>query len=133
MVFLKDQLKELFKFSLKIHYYKDVENGAYEDTEWVSPDKLENTKLELEISPGDLDDSGVFRFRDPEDPKKPLMFVASKVCIVLDSGPTLLNFDFIGTYYEFDTAVDGKHTNDKDDTWNDPVLGQYFIKGNMMD
>ena len=130
MVFLNNQFKIPFKFSLKIKYFKDVENGAYTPAESLSPDKMENNKLNIEINPDDLEDSGVYRFKDPEDPKKPLMFVASKVYITLNSGPTLLNFDFIGTYYEFDTAVDGKHTNDKDDSWNDPILGQYFIKGN---
>jgi hypothetical protein len=133
MVFLNNQLKMPFKFSLKIKYFKDIENGAYLSSGSLSPDKMENKKLNVEINPGDLDDSGVFRFKDPEDPKKPLMFVASTVYITLNSGPTLLNFDFVGTYYEFDTAVDGNHTNDKDDSWNDPILGQYFIKGNLMD
>ena len=129
MQFLKDQFKGILKVSLKTNYFKDVENGKYKAFQWLSPDKLENTKIELEISPGDLDDSGVFRFTDPEDPQKPLMFIASKIRFTKISGPTLLNFDFIGTYYDFDTAVDGKHANGANDNWNDPVLGQYFTKG----
>ena len=128
MQFLKAQFKETLNVVLKNHYSKDVENGAYGSGTWLHPSSLEIARLELDISPGDLDDSGVFRFKDPEDSTKPMMFVASKI-LVNPTGPKLLNFDFIGTFYDFETAVDGKHANDKNDNWNEPVFGKYFVAG----
>ena len=104
------------------------------NNEWIGPDDLDTELIDVEIKPEDLDDAGVYRFKDPNDSGKPMTFVTSKFRIqnFEAGGTTHLNFDFIGTYYNFDTASTGTHQfNNKDDNFNDPVLGQYLVKGKI--
>ena len=133
MVFLKSQFRKTLTFKLRIKYHVDIQNGVYLMSQYISPDNLDETMIEITIRPEDLDDAGVYRFEDPKDPGKPMGFVCNKLRLqgFGSAGPSILNFDFIGTYYDFDTASTGKHTNNKDDNFNDPVLGQYLSKGTI--
>ena len=78
------------------------------------------------IEPTDLDDSGLFFFKDPDDASKPIEFACMTITMKDFEGPQKLNFDFVGTYYDFDTAVDGKHEDDKDDEYNNVYIGHYI-------
>ena len=61
-------------------------------------------------------------------PSQPLKFVASEIMLELRSG--YLNFDFLGSFYDYDTAWDGKNSDNKDDNFNERVIGSFWIIGN---
>ena len=56
-------------------------------------------------------------------------FVASRILIQSVSGPLILNFDFVGTFYDFETARDNKHDDNREDDWNNVDVSEYWIKG----
>lgn len=129
MVFLKKQFTKKFKFKLKFAYFKDPtqrKNKLYNPAK-----QSEQDGYEVEIKPEDLDDVGCYFFKDPDDPEKPLAFVAHVVQVRnWSAGSTnVLNFDFIGTYYDFDSAVDGRHDDGKSDDYNSYDIGLFIAKG----
>ena len=78
-------------------------------------------------SPTSLDESGVFWLQDNQEVTQ--SFVASRILIKRISGPQKLNFDFVGTFYDFETAKDNAHDDSQEDGWNDVDISSYWVKG----
>ena len=118
MVFSKEQFQSSLKFKMRINYRGQAYNPAMVlgDSSWYA----------VTIEPTDLDDSGLFFFKDPDDASKPIEFACMTITMKDFEGPQKLNFDFVGTYYDFDTAVDGKHEDHKDDEYNNVYIGHYI-------
>jgi hypothetical protein len=123
MQFMPAQLTQNVKFDIKIAYDKPTPASSF-----VNPTKPEASAWDLTIQPSQLDTAGVFRFMKPDAPTQPMGFVASQIWIEKKSGPNLLNFDFVGTFYNFNTAVDGKHSTGGTDRWNTQEVGIYITK-----
>ena len=54
--------------------------------------------------------------------------MASRVLIDKQSGPTTLNFDFIGTFYDFETAIDNKDDSNVNDNYNTVSISDYWVR-----
>ena len=122
MALMPEQLTEDLQLQMKISYHKLMTHSEY-----VNPSKpFEDSTWDFTIQPSDLDANGVYTFQDPDDSSKPMGFVASQIHVEKAAGPDLLNFDFVGTFYDFDTAVDGKHHDNKSDRWNIYDVGHYL-------
>ena len=122
MVVMLEQLTEDLQLRMKISYLKLMTHSEY-----VNPSKpFEDSTWDFTIQPSDLDANGVYKFQDPDDSTKPMGFVASQIFLSKTAGPDRLNFDFVGTFYDFDTAVDGKHDDNKSDRWNNFDVGSYL-------
>ena len=106
---------------------KDVERGAYTDSDWRDPAGLGPGPHTLTIAPGDLDPQGCFYFQDGAG--QPLVFVASKLKLGLGSG--LLNFDLIGTFFDFSVASTGKWGDGRSDTWHSSEIQNFWVKGKI--
>ena len=120
MVLMPEQLTEDLQLQMKIKYFKV-------SSDYVNPSKaLEDSTWDFTIQPSDLDENGVFKFFDQDDPGKPMGFVANQINVEKAAGPDRLNFDFVGTFYDFQTAVDGKHSDNKTDRWNNFDVGSYL-------
>ena len=78
-------------------------------------------------SPTSLDESGVFWLQDNQEVTQ--SFVASRILVKRISGPGTLNFDFVGTFYDFETAKDNAHDDSQEDGWNDVDISSYWVKG----
>ena len=131
MVFLKEQLTEPLQLSLQINYGKDTVQSV---DSFYDPSKVnsDSTSLDLKIKSSDLDESGIFFFKDPDDQTKTLEFACMKIELHSFSGPDILNFDFIGTYYDFEVAVDGLHDDWKADEYNTLFIGKVLAKGEIL-
>ena len=92
---------------------------------WISPtdDQAGHT---FTVRRSSLDESGVFWLRNE---KQIQAFVASRILVKRLSGPLVLNFDFVGTFYDFETARDNKHVDNREDDWNNVDISEYWIKG----
>ena len=124
MVFSKEQFQGPLKFNMRINYNKD---SSHEVGQGYNPAMvLDESWYAVTIEDTDLDASGLFFFKDPDDASKPLEFACMTLAMKDFEGPEKLNFDFVGTYYDFDTAVDGKHEDDKTDEYNDLYIGHYI-------
>ena len=124
MVFSKEQFQGPLKFKIRINYNKD---SSHEIGQWYNPARvLEDSWYAVTVEETDLDDSGLFFFKDPDDASKPLEFACMTMAMKDFEGPDKLNFDFVGTYYDFDTAVDGKHEDNKNDEYNDVYISHYI-------
>ena len=124
MVFSKEQFQGPLKFNMRINYNKD---SSHEVGQGYNPAMvLDESWYAVTIEDTDLDASGLFFFKDPNDASKPLEFASMTLAMKDFEGPEKLNFDFVGTYYDFDTAVDGKHEDDKTDEYNDLYIGHYI-------
>ena len=122
MVFSKEQFQGQLKFKMKINYNKDLSHDIGQE---YNPDMvLDDSWYAVTIEETDLDDSGLFFFK----PSQPLEFACMTLTLTDFEGPDKLNFDFVGTYYDFDTAVDGKHGDDKDDDYNNVYIGHYIAE-----
>ena len=101
--------------------------------DWGSPFKISSTdktdNMNIEIEKTDLDSNGIYAFKNPENGNKPFGFVVSKMKMDIVHGPSILNFDFVGTSYDWDTAVDVKHADDKADDWTNKAIGKVITKG----
>lgn len=126
--FLKEQLAAIsggVKLELSYNYFKDVERGIYSATARRKPHDDGDGHMALTIQASDLDDNGLYFFPDPLSSSKKLTFIASKIFIKLNAD--FINFDFIGTFFDFQTASTGKHTDTKDDKFHDRVIGYYLM------
>ena len=124
---MPEQLTETLSIEIKIFYYKLLQVNA--TPEFTNPSKpYEDTSMSITVDQSNLDRNGIYRFKDPDDSSKPLSFVASAIQLRQTSGPDLLNLDFVGTLYDFETAVDGKHGDGKTDRWNTLEIGQFVTK-----
>ena len=122
MVLMPEQLTEDLQLKMKISYYK-----LMGDSDYINPSKaFEDSTWDFTIASSDLDANGVYKFQDPDDSSKPMGFVASQIHVEKAAGPDRLNFDFVGTFYDFETAVDGKHSDNKTDRWNIYDVGAYL-------
>ena len=131
MIFMREQIKKLggsVTVKLSYNYYKDIALGAYAASDFRSPMDLTNTEYTFTVSLSDLDAKGLYFFTDPST-QKVNRFVASTVFVSLNSG--YINFDFIGTFYNFDTAWDGKHYDMKNDAWNTVEIANYWISSKL--
>ena len=127
MQFMKEQIRYLggsITVHLSYNYYKDVARGIYAASDLRSPLDLTNTEYTFTVSTTDLDDNGLYFFTDSGS-QKPNKFVASTVFVKLNAG--YINFDFIGTFYSFNSAWDGKHFDNLNDNWNEPVIANYWM------
>ena len=125
MVFSKEQFKGRLKFKISINYNKD---SSHVIGQWYNPAMvLEESWYAVTIEDTDLDESGLFFFKDPDDASKPLEFACMALTMKDFEGQAdKLNFDFVGAYYDFDTAVDGKHSDDNTDEYNSVYIGHYI-------
>ena len=125
---MASQLTANFVFTLRIGYFKDTTYVHESPRDWIHPwDSLDKTTgLTVTIGASDLDSAGIYWLKDETTP---IGFVASRIRIEKVSGPNILNLDFVGTYYEYDTAKDGKYNDGKADNWNTDGIDSYLIKG----
>ena len=125
--FMEEQLKEDFAFEMWIGYFKDTSYAHGADPVWINPITAPDNQTghTFTVTPESLDDNGVFWLKDGE---KPQGFVASRVLIEKKSGPSTLNFDFVGTFYDFETAIDNKHEDDKSDDYNQISINEYWVR-----
>ena len=125
---MKEQLKEDFVFELRIGYYKDTSYAHTPTPVWINPVTApdDQTGHTFTVAPDSLDTNGIFWLKDGD---KPLAFVASRLLIERKSGPSTLNFDFVGTFYDFETAIDSKHDNNKNDDYNSISINEYWVRG----
>ena len=124
MAFSKDQFRGSLKFKMRINYNKD---SSHEVGQAYNPALIgDNSWYAVTVQDSDLDDSGLFFFKDPNDASLPIEFACMILAMKDFEGPDKLNFDFVGTYYDFDTAVDGKHADDLNDEYNSPRIGHYL-------
>ena len=133
MQFMKEQVQKRGTNSMKIayNYYKDAERGLYAadaKRSLTSLNPLHETN-EISFSLSDIDDNGLYFFKHPDNPAHPLKIVASSMSIEFKSH--YFNFDFLGTFYDYDTAWDGKHSDNKDDNFNSRVMGSFWITGEI--
>ena len=113
------------------NYYKDAERGLYAadaKRSLTSLNPMHETN-EISFSLSDIDDNGLFFFKNPDNPSRFMKIVASTIFIEWKSH--YFNFDFLGTFYDYDTAWDGKHSDNKDDNFNDRVIGSFWITGEI--
>ena len=132
--FLKSQLikNEPVTINMWYTYYKDVERETYPDDgghPLRHPNEAKDEPLTLTISGSDLDEHGIFYLKDLQDPNKPLMFVASSIRFNADYGDDPLNFDFVGSFFDFEVASTGKHEDGEADEWNTRDINNFYIKG----
>ena len=126
--FMKEQVKEDFVFELRIGYFKDTSYAHSPDPVWINPITApdDQTGHTYTVTPESLDVNGIFWLKEGNNLQG---FVASRVLIERKSGPSTLNFDFVGTFYEFETAIDNKHENDKTDDYNQLSINEYWVRG----
>ena len=110
---------------LSYKHEPDITAGAYTSADWRKPVGTETGDLTFSITDADLDSNGLYYFKQPApNQQKDLLFVATDVKVVLNSG--YLNFDFLGTFYDQDTAVTGIKES-SDDDWNYPYISDFWI------
>ena len=135
MQFMKEQVQKRGTNSMKIayNYYKDAERGLYAADAMRSLTSLNpnHATNEISFSLSDIDDNGLYFFKNPDNPGQagPFKIVASSMYIEFKSH--YFNFDFLGTFYDYETAWDGKHSDNKDDNFNSRVIGSFWIIGEI--
>ena len=126
--FLKEQIVRVGGISnaeISYNYFKDVERAAYAADEWKSPVDITSDKYIFSIAVSDVDDNGLYFLKDAQS--KPLVFTASSVSLLLNAG--YINIDFIGAFYDFQTASAGKHSDNKADNFLTHKFENFWIKG----
>ena len=130
--FLKSQLAGQYPIQIRLRYsyYKDVDRGSYTFA-WFgqNPNELEQTPFIVDVTEQDIDSHGVYYFKDKNDPSKPMIFVASVVMVYINNIASIkLNFDLVGSFFDFETAVDGKHGDNKTDNFLNKNIGHFWVK-----
>ena len=69
--------------------------------------------------------------KDLDDSTMPMMIWASAVMVNIDFGTSPLNFDFVGTFFDWDVASSGTHTTGEDDDFADRNMGKFWIEGGL--
>ena len=127
MQFLTAQLAAKGAVTMKVSYRHehDISAGGYTAGDWRSPHGTESGDLTFSFSAASLDSNGLYYFKQPPpNQQNNLIFVATEVKIILNSG--YLNFDFLGTFYDHNTAVTGTKDG-SDDDWNTRYIGDFWI------
>ena len=128
MQFMKMQIEMIGGINsvkLGYKYYKDLEGAAY--TNLQNPTQIQNGYWDFSISSSDLDANGLYFFKDPADAQKHLNFVVSEVTLKMSSG--MVNFDFIGMIYDFQTAATGKHSDNSWDGFQTRRFSDFWLSG----
>ena len=130
--FLPSQLAGQYPIQVRLRYsyYKDVDRGSYTFA-WFgqNPNELEQTAFVVDVTEQDIDSHGVYYFKDQNDPSKPMIFVASMVMVYINNIASMnLNFDLVGSFFDFETAVDGKHGDNKTDNFLNTNIGHFWVK-----
>ena len=108
-----------------VKYSPDITSGVYSN--WRKPHGTEDGYLKFSIQETDLDDNGLYYFKQPApNQDKNMIFVASEVQVKFDAG--IINFDFLGTFYDYNVAKSGLK-NGKADNWNEENIGNFWMKG----
>ena len=129
--FLKSQLAGQYPIQIRLRYsyYKDVDRGSYTFA-WFgqNPNELEQTPFIVDVTEQDIDSYGVYYFKDKNDQSKPMIFVASTVMVYINNiAPRNLNFDLVGSFFDFETAVDGKNGDNKTDNFLNKNIGHFWV------
>ena len=132
MQFMKHQVELIGgfpQFSIAYRYFKDVARGSSAADIMRSPVDIDTsvTKHDVPITTAEIDDNGLYFFKDPSNNQKPMIFIASEVFVKLNGG--FVNFDFLGTFYDFQVASTGKNSDNQPDDWNTQAIGDFWIKG----
>ena len=101
-------------------YHKDVERGASEAAQLRDPLTLTGNSASYTISLADIDANGLHFFKDSSG--NPLILTASLLLIEF-SYTGHLNFDLVGSIYDFTKASTGA------DDWDNHVIGNFWFKG----
>ena len=128
---MKEQVsaRGTISLSLAYKYLPDETSGAHSGT-WRKPYGTEDGHETYSISASDLDDNGLYYFKLPSpNQEKNMMFVATHIFVRTSSG--YLNFDFLGTFYDFNVAKSGKKSG-IDDNFNERGISNFWIKGDDM-
>ena len=127
--FMREQIHLLGGITFKIayNYHKDVERGAYGSGVMRNPSENSDSTLDISITAADLDDNGLYFFKDPSNNQKPLKIVASHIYLDLSAG--YINLDFVGTFYDFGVASTGKQGDNRDDNWRTRKIGNFWVSG----
>ena len=125
--FMKEQLTEDFVFEMRIGYYKDTAYAHGANPVWINPITAPDNQTghTFTVTAASLDSNGIFWLKDGNKLQR---FVASRVLIDRQSGPTTLNFDFIGTFYDFETAIDNKDDSNINDNYNTVSISDYWVR-----
>ena len=122
MVFMRQQVETLtgnLVSGLSYKYYKDIERGAYGATDNRSPTDLTSTSKSYSISLADIDENGLHYFKD--DQQNPIIVTASEFHIEF-TFTGYLNFDLLGSIYDFQMASTGA------DDWDTQQMGAFWVK-----
>ena len=125
MQFMRQQAESLsgnFVTGLSYKYYKDIERGAYGSTDNRSPTDLTSTSKSYSIGLADLDENGLHFFKDNQ--QNPIIITASEFLVEF-TNTGYLNFDLLGSIYDFQMASTGA------DDWDEQSLGAFWVKGNI--
>ena len=128
MRFLKTQMisKGSLSVSLAYTYHHDETSGAYSGA-WRKPTGTSDGGQTFSISASDLDDSGLYYFKEPApNQNKNLILIASHLYVKINKG--FLNFDFLGTFYDFNVAKSGKKSG-IDDNFNERGISNFWMEG----
>ena len=110
---------------LSYQHEADITAGVYSAGDWRKPAGTETGDLTFSITASSLDENGLYYFKQPApNQEKSLLFVATEVKVVLNAG--YLNFDFLGTFYDQDTAITGTKDS-RDDDWNTRYISDFWI------
>ena len=133
MRFMKAQVisKGSFSVNLAYKYHHDETGGAYSGLR--KPTGTEDSAGSgqvFSISASDLDDAGLYYFKEPApNQNKNLILIASHLYVKIAKG--YLNFDFLGTFYDFNVAKSGKKSG-IDDDFNERGISNFWMEGLMI-
>ena len=128
MRFMKAQVvsKGSLSVSLAYSYHHDEAGGAYGST-WRKPTGTQDGNQLFSISASDLDESGLYYFKQPApNQDKNLILIASHLFVKIAKG--YLNFDFLGTFYDFTVAKSGSKQG-VDDDFNERGISNFWMTG----
>ena len=121
MQFMRQQVESIsgeIVSKLSYNYHKDIERGAYTGNR--NPLGLSGIYGSYSINLADIDANGLHFFKDSQG--NPLIFTASSVLIEF-TYTGHLNFDLVGSIYDFTEASTGA------DDWDYDIIGEFWFKG----